>query len=529
MTPLEATPPVQRVEADAPAPTAGDVIAVRYRLDRLIGEGGMGVVWAATHTVTGKPVALKLVRKDTDPRLFGRVFREARAACAVKHPNVIPIHDVLQLEDGSPVMVMDLLSGETLGERLRRTRRLSLQEASRILAPVASAVGTAHALGIVHRDLKPDNIFLATDTSRSDLAFDVKVLDFGIAKMLPVGLDAPAVTALTATGSFIGTPYYMSPEQVFNEKDIDHRADVWSLGVIIYEALAGTRPTEGDGLGQVLKMITTTDIRPLETAAPDVPADVARLVGQMLRRNREERPDGLHEVAALLSVHGECKVPTFGVPTETARRQSERPPPMRAAASLSPMARSSLELAGTLQVGQTADGLTKTPTTGLSKAPAADQTQVPSSIAKHPRRRAWLVPVGAAAAVVVGVGVYRLAGTPADAPAGIVATPAATTTGDLAATASSVSAPESPDRQAVASPAFSLVPSSSEPSKPRTTASQVASHTPLPKPSATAPATAGSAPPVASASPPGATNTAGAASAPAAPTRRPSEMDPKFE
>jgi serine/threonine-protein kinase len=161
---------------------AGAVVAGRYRLDRRIGEGGMGVVWAATHLRTQKTLALKLLRAavagDEDTRR--RLVREARAACAVQHPNVVAIHDVVELDDGSPVLVMDLLEGESLRDRLTREGVLSLPTLAAILLPVVSAVGAAHALGIVHRDLKPENVFLAREPGGRR---GVRVLDFGIAKL----------------------------------------------------------------------------------------------------------------------------------------------------------------------------------------------------------------------------------------------------------------------------------------------------------------------------------------------------------
>ena len=165
----------------------------------------MGVVWAATHLVTRKPVALKMLKPEraADPALRQRFIREARAVCAVQHPNIVEIHDVLQTEDGSPVIVMDLLHGESLGQRLDRETRLPPGEVARLILPVVSAVGTAHASGVVHRDLKPDNIFLADER---DGTLSVKVLDFGIAKVLTTESDAEATGGLTGTGAMLGTP-----------------------------------------------------------------------------------------------------------------------------------------------------------------------------------------------------------------------------------------------------------------------------------------------------------------------------------
>ena len=257
----------------------------------------MGEVWAVEHTITRRRAALKILglALREKPEMRARFLREARAASSVEHPNVVEILDVFELEDGTPAIVMELLEGETLRAKLERDGPLSLPETARMLGPAASAVAAAHALGIVHRDLKPDNIFL----SGTERPAHVKVLDFGIAKV-DEGDDR---TGLTATGSFLGTPHYMAPEQAFGEKDVDGRADIWALGVILYECVSGARPVEGDHAGQVLKQLARGVITPLEFVAPDVSADVARMVGRMLERERGERLADLDEVIHLLELH----------------------------------------------------------------------------------------------------------------------------------------------------------------------------------------------------------------------------------
>jgi serine/threonine protein kinase len=201
----------------------------------------MGVVWAATHTVTRRQVAIKLPRQSVLPEVRRRFLREAQVVSAIEHPNVVRVHDAFELEDGTPIIVMDLLEGETLGALLERKRILPLSEVASVLLPVISAVGTAHEYGVVHRDLKPDNVFLSESGGQTI----VKVLDFGIAK-----LEAPEGEHQgTTTGWALGTPCYMAPEQGLGEKDIDHRVDVWAIGVMLYEALSGARPIEGDNVG----------------------------------------------------------------------------------------------------------------------------------------------------------------------------------------------------------------------------------------------------------------------------------------
>ncbi|MEO8801498.1 MAG: serine/threonine-protein kinase, partial [Polyangiaceae bacterium] len=163
---------------------AGEIVAHRYRLDRVVGEGGMGVVWAATHVLTEKPCALKFLKagRAADPRSHARLLHEARATCRVRHPNVAPVHDILELPNGVPFIVMDLLDGEPLSARLRRGS-LDWTETLEILVPTADAIMAAHEHGVVHRDLKPDNVFLE---STSDGGYEVKVLDFGIAKRFDI-------------------------------------------------------------------------------------------------------------------------------------------------------------------------------------------------------------------------------------------------------------------------------------------------------------------------------------------------------
>ncbi|HWZ88564.1 MAG TPA: serine/threonine-protein kinase [Polyangiaceae bacterium] len=291
----------------------GSLIGGRYRLEHHLGEGGMGTVWSALHTVTHRAVAMKFLKDTMRGRadLRQRFLREASAASALKHPNAVEILDVFDFEESSPVMVMELLRGETLGSKLARDQRLSMEETAAILLPVVSAVGTAHALGIVHRDLKPDNLFLEERAEGTK----VKVLDFGIAKLTAEYYLSRDLSALhTDAGSMLGTPYYMAPEQASGDAAVDHRADVWSLGVILYECLSGMRPIEGENMPQVISRLMSAGIIPLERLAPELPHEVAGIVMQMLSRDASRRPDGLLEVSKVLARHARATAPDFAEP-----------------------------------------------------------------------------------------------------------------------------------------------------------------------------------------------------------------------
>jgi len=279
----------------------GTLIAGRYRLEERLGEGGMGEVWASTHVITRRRVAMKFLKGSAAMRMDmrQRMLREARATSLVKHPSVVELLDVFELDGGVPVLVMDLLVGETLGAKLATSGVLSVREAATILLPVVEAVEAAHAKGIVHRDLKPDNIFLHRGEA-GDVT--VKVLDFGIAKLTATEGDAAETGSLTGTGSLVGTPWYMAPEQCYGERDIDQRADIWALGVILYECLAGVRPVQGASMGQVLKRILHEGIVPIEERVSGVPPELGALIRRMLAHGREDRPRDLSDVHRVLSM-----------------------------------------------------------------------------------------------------------------------------------------------------------------------------------------------------------------------------------
>ncbi len=292
-----------------------------YRLDRILGEGGMGVVWVADHEPTGRSVALKFLRhgRADDAVALERFAREARAVMEIVHPNVVRVEAVLETDSGVPFLVMEHLEGESLRKRLVRGGPLEASECAELLLPVIAGVQAAHARGLVHRDLKPENVFLTTGG-------EVKVLDFGIAKRMDGGTSSGDDSAsLTSTGALVGTPFYMAPEQVFGDDDIDERVDVWALGIVIYECVAGRRPTDATGFGQVLKRITTEPLEAVQIAKPGLSRELSTLVGRMLARPRDERPTLEHVRLTLARVAMGPTAPTMSERTPVLAKASLEP------------------------------------------------------------------------------------------------------------------------------------------------------------------------------------------------------------
>jgi serine/threonine-protein kinase len=287
-----------------------------YRVLSLLGEGGMGAVYLAEHPGIGRRVAVKVLHKQFsgDEQLLGRLLNEARAANAIRHPNIIEILDSGMREDGVPYLVMELLEGESLGGRIRRVGALPLADAVAFTLQTASALGAAHKKGIVHRDLKPDNLFIvmsnADESGRitdQPIAERMKVLDFGIAKLQ---MPQPGDSVKTRTGTLMGTPIYMSPEQCRGTKTVDHRSDVYSLGVIFYEMLVGQPPFVSDGFGELVNMHLNVPPPSPRASRPEINPQLDAIVLKMLAKNPEDRyPD----MASLTSAIRLAAGPPFSV------------------------------------------------------------------------------------------------------------------------------------------------------------------------------------------------------------------------
>jgi serine/threonine protein kinase len=281
----------------------GDFLAGKYLLEDCLGIGGMGEVYRATNVSLGRKVAIKLLSPEyvNIEEDVLRFLREARAAAAVRHTNVVDVIDVARDDDGTPFIVQELLAGEDLERYLRTRERLSCEEALEIMIPVADAVAAAHAQNVVHRDLKPANIFLARDRNK----ITPKVLDFG-ACLFPTIAERSA----KEIRMLIGTPHYMAPEQIVSKQDVDSPSDVWALGVILYEMIIGETPFEADSANAVLQLVKTRDVPPLRQRQKDAPRELEALIARCTQRDLHARFRNAGELhAEMLVVRGSMRGP----------------------------------------------------------------------------------------------------------------------------------------------------------------------------------------------------------------------------
>ena len=258
-----------------------------YRVVRKISQGGMGVVYEAIHDAIERRVAIKVLHADlsTNHEVVTRFFNEAKAVNRIDHPGIVQCHDFGHLADGTAFIVMEYLKGETLSRRNRRMHdRMPLSDIVRLVRQIAAALAAAHAKNIVHRDLKPDNVMITRSVRRGENE-RTKLLDFGIAKLF----EENSYHIKTKTSAVMGTPIYMSPEQCEAHSSVDAKADVYSLGVMLYEMLAGHAPFLGSSAA-VMGMHILNAPPPLQAQAPDLPRALAQLVQAMLAKEAQERP-----------------------------------------------------------------------------------------------------------------------------------------------------------------------------------------------------------------------------------------------
>jgi serine/threonine protein kinase len=358
--------------------TSGQLIADKYRVERVLGSGGMGTVVAATHLALGQLVAIKVMRPEAGdrPDAAERFLREARAAGKLRSEHAVEVKDVGVLADGTPFIVMEFLAGRDLASELRERGPLPVAQAVDYLLQCCLALAEAHALGIVHRDLKPANLFL---TRRPDGGALVKILDFGISKLIVEGDEGG-----TQTQVMMGSAHYASPEQIRSARAADARSDIWSLGVTLYELVSGGLPFPGESVLDVCVAIARDAARPLGVPGLD------EVVARCLDKTPARRWRSVAELAAAMAPFGSDGAVEVAAAVRRTLRGSVRSIDL----PLPPGPRSDPPSAGTLR-----------------------------SVARGLTRRRWLVALAAAVLVVVGV-VWRLAGEGQGAPARVPAAPA---------------------------------------------------------------------------------------------------------
>jgi serine/threonine protein kinase len=418
----------------------------KYRILGVVGRGGMGAVYEALNTTINKRVAMKCIDTSLadNPEATARFQREAMAASAVESPHIVQIFDAGVTAEGTPYIVMELLRGRDLGKCIAALGRLELGDALHVVAQVLRGLGHAHAAGIIHRDLKPDNVFLV---EREDEPTHVKILDFGVSKF-PSTQEIPLKT-LTRQGTIVGTPYYMAPEQAQGFPDIDLRADIYSVGAILYECLAGRPPHVGQAYEQVIVAICMRDAEDVRTHNPSVPEPIARVLGKALSRERSDRYATARELLEALLEHATDELRGKYQSVQSGMHRLSTGSAPRDAVSVEPggvpSAPDTMPMGG---VGAPTDGEALSPAvqSGLANTVRADSgimsvappSEPPALPLHEGRRRLFLrLAVGAGLAAAVGLVLAGVLGGSGSAPAGGSPATAASATATLGGAASS--------------------------------------------------------------------------------------------
>ncbi|MGO9707956.1 MAG: serine/threonine-protein kinase [Polyangiaceae bacterium] len=296
-------------ESLAGIPRPGEVLVGKYRVERVLGVGGMGAVVAATHLQLEEQVAIKFLHAETamNAESVARFLREGKAVIKIRSEHAVKVHDVGKLETGAPYLVMEHLDGDDLNTILERNGPLPMTDVVDFILQGCEAIAEAHTLGIIHRDLKPANLFL---TRRADGSPCVKVLDFGISKASAKGPDV----AMTKTQAVMGSPRYMSPEQMRSTRGVDGRTDIWAIGIIMYELLSGAPPFNGESMTELCAQILQDIPAPLPRVLPQIPAQLDAVVQRCLAKDPDQRFNNLAELATALAPFG----------TASARGSAER-------------------------------------------------------------------------------------------------------------------------------------------------------------------------------------------------------------
>ncbi|HET7542315.1 MAG TPA: serine/threonine-protein kinase [Polyangiaceae bacterium] len=291
-------PPASLSQASSVALSPGAIIGGKYRIDGFLGSGGMGVVLSATHLELDAPVAIKIVRDDfaANEAIVSRLLFEARAVARMQSVHVVRVLDVARLPNGAPYVVMEKLRGADMAALLAERTTIPPAEAVGYLLQACEGLSEAHGLGIVHRDLKPENLFLA----HTPEGVVLKILDFGISKNIGGAVREGRRTTLTKGGAAIGSPSYMAPEQIRAEPNLDARADIWSLGTILFELLTGRCPFEADTVALMYQKVLTEDPPSLRDLAPDAPSELSTVIRLCLQKDPEDRFQSVQELVMAL-------------------------------------------------------------------------------------------------------------------------------------------------------------------------------------------------------------------------------------
>jgi serine/threonine-protein kinase len=387
-----------------------------YKITAKLGEGGMGVVFLAEHPVIGKKVAMKAIHPELsrNAEVVSRFMIEAKSVNQIGHEHIVDISDFGNTADGEFYFVMEYLQGQAMAERLKQVTKLPPAQALNIAAQVADALGASHDHGIIHRDLKPENIYLVARGANKDF---VKVLDFGLAKL--TGRGDEKVSHKTRTGSVMGTPFYMAPEQCEGKASIDHRADIYSLGVILFEMLTGKVPFGGEGYGEIIVKHITTPAPSARSVVLELPASLDALLFRAMTKSPDHRFQSMAEFRdAMLDPEGYAQVaPTAGIPAAAGTAAAEA---QRSAMSMS---RADRERASQLGLGATR---------AAGGSPSTFRETVGEILDEMPARssRGKTIAIAAAMVVAAGAGLFVFKNNQAKtvAASAPIAAPAAPTT-----------------------------------------------------------------------------------------------------
>ncbi len=374
----------------------GEHIAGRYVVESVIASGGMGVIYAARHLVLDEPVAIKclLPELSSDAEQAARLIGEARAAAKIRSEHVARISDADRLPDGTVFLAMERLDGRDLGAILEEQRTVPVETAIAYVLQAGEALAEAHACGIVHRDLKPANLFAAR---RPDGSTCIKVLDFGISKVLP-----HEAQVRTRTGTFMGTPMYASPEQLTTPSDVDLRTDIWAVGCVLYELLTGEPPFVRDTIGALVSAIVAAPVAAISTKRGDVPAALEAAIARCLAKERDQRWNGIGDLAVALGPFSPAQA-AISVP----RIQALAVPSAATVAAVLPVSGSGLAFAPTISVAPAASS-----SASSSASAPVSKALTPAPASGSRGTVAWIAACVLGAALLGGLVVRKKRATP---------------------------------------------------------------------------------------------------------------------